>query len=440
MAQKPPQQLRYLRRRLLRTMIGRLVIFAVVFFVIVFCFDRFAAPSLGQWIADSTSQWSLYEPGDADGDANALSNETAHTSSENAVARIAGKLSADYPGTIWDIEVNPIDGGIWVRDITVYQTLSNFWPVVALALFAVGCLIIVSLTLRKSLSYFDELEHAVENLLQDREKSVELTDELALTENALNALRERTLQSERETAAAEARKNELVAYLAHDIRTPLTSIIGYQHLMLESETLDASTRRRYGELTLKKSEELNDLVEELFDITRLNVSELDLGVEPIDLHLLCLQVSEELYPLAHERSIIIEVSCDDLGDKQDPITIVADGPKLARALRNVVRNAIVYADPSTVVTITLAVHDAQATISVADQGATIAPEHIPHIFEKFYREDAARSTDRGGAGLGLAIAREIIEAHRGTIAAESTDGTTTFTITLPTGHLWSQTA
>lgn len=392
-----PDQVRYLRRRLIGLLTVKLILFTVIFFAAVVIFDRFFASDIGNWIADNTSTWNVYQPG---------------PDQEGSFLREVIE-SDEY--AIWDIQTNPVDGTIWVRDKRVYQLFHDLWQPMALVLYVMDCIMIVGFTLRRALAYFDELESAVEELVRNKEHPVRLSPDLAITEANLNNIRENTLAAEWARVAAETRKDELIAYLAHDIRTPLTSIIGYLHLLKEGEKLDETTQARYLEVVSVKAESLDELINELFEIARFNISEISLECTEVDLHLLCLQVAEELYPQAKEHEIAICVCDAELAEGTEEVRTFIDGPKIARALSNIVRNAIAYGNESSTIEIACgrladeprtSETEVSAYITVTNHGPAIALENQERIFDRFFREDAARSTRKGGAGLGLSPSHE----------------------------------
>lgn len=338
-------------------------------------------------------------------------------------------------------------GAFQAREISFYNTVKQLKIPIAIMLYLVGCLVVIMMEMRRAMGYFDQLAGAVAGLIADRRKPVQLSKELALAQDELNNIRIEALNDERVAQRAEERKNELVAYLAHDIRTPLTSIIGYLSMLDESPDLPEDARRRFTHTAFAKAESLEGLINEFFEITRYNLQKIPIERSWVSAHIMLQQLADEFLPQAAERGVAIRVSTPE-----DAMLFV-DAAKLARALENVLRNAIAYAYTDTEVDVTASpVEDAGANIpgeshaptaeehadtdahgwkiTVTDTGREISEAHLESIFEKFYREDAARSTD-GGAGLGLAIAKEIVAAHGGTIAAASAAGKTTFTITLP---------
>lgn len=315
------------------------------------------------------------------------------------------------------------------RDLTTYRAVRVLKVPMAILLYLVGCLVIVLWQMQRSLRCFDELSGAVAGLMADRTRPVELPAKLAIAQSELNRIRLEALADERAAAAAEQRKNELVAYLAHDIRTPLTSVIGYLSLLDESPDLPPQQRQRFTHTAFMKAERLESLIEEFFEITRYNLQSIPIERSAVDAQLFLEQIADEFFPQASEKNVRIVVKAPE--DQ----TLFVDGEKLARAVGNVMRNAVAYADAGTTVHVQAqregkGAHAAGWKITVTDRGREISPEHLESIFEKFYREDGARGAQSGGAGLGLAIAKEIITAHEGTISAESRNGETTFTIAL----------
>lgn len=352
----------------------------------------------------------------------AITNETSIDALEGPEQQYAGNPYEAFAAQ----EGLPQGAAVFaVRDLSIYNVFKGLkLPLVALV-YLLGLLLCVLLTLNKSIRYFDQLTAAVSGILTDPSAPVRLPDDLSITRSELVEMRSAQLTAQARARQAEERKNELVAYLAHDIRTPLTSVMGYLDILRESPGLDPQTAARYAGIAYEKAERLESLVEEFFEITRFNLQSIPLERQNMDLRLFLQQLAEELYPNARERELRLEV------DAPQDVVIFADPDKLARALTNVLRNAVAYADAGTAILVSARVVADQVVIAVANQGREISKAHLQSIFEKFYREESARSTDKGGAGLGLAIAREIVSAHKGTIDAASENGVTTFTVRLP---------
>lgn len=313
-----------------------------------------------------------------------------------------------------------------VRNLHDYHLFLRAQPYVYIAFMLLGIIVISVLNLRRSWRRFDELAQAVTDTVGAEGGGIELPDSMPMISAEISAIRLRNAANARAAHLAEGRKNELVAYLAHDIRTPMTSVIGYLELLEECPEMPVEQRAKYIGIAHRKALRLEELVSEFFEITRYNLQSVPIERQNINLAVFCEQTADEFFPEAEQRQLKMEI------DVKGPCSVFIDPNRMARALGNVLRNAIAYADAGTTIVLSSSSDDdGNVTISVTNHGREISPEHLRSIFDKFFREDQARGTDRGGAGLGLAIAHEIVEAHGGTIDATSTQGTTVFTIKLP---------
>jgi len=238
-----------------------------------------------------------------------------------------------------------------------------------------------------------------------------------------------TMQRHEQMLKEEAsRKNDLIAYLAHDLKTPLTSVIGYLALLDEAQDMPIEQKTKYVNIALSKALRLEKLINEFFDITRYNLQQIDLEKESINLCHMLVQMTDEFYPLLNAHGNQTEVCVDE------EVTVYGDSMKLARVFNNILKNAIYYSYPDTIIKIWAESTDTDVWIYFCNKGKTIPAGKLNSIFEKFFRMDEARSTNTGGAGLGLAIAKEIITLHGGKITAESENESTTFRISLPVTH------
>lgn len=221
------------------------------------------------------------------------------------------------------------------------------------------------------------------------------------------------------------RKNDLITYLAHDLKTPLTSVIGYLSLLEEAPDMPAEQRAKYVHITLDKALRLERLINEFFEITRYNLQQIVLEQESVNLSFLLVQLVDEFYPVlaVHGNTVRLEGGED--------LSLQGDGEKLARVFNNILKNAVAYSYPDTEIVIRCERKEKVLRISFLNSGRTIPKQKLDTIFEKFFRLDEARNTNTGGAGLGLAIAREIVDLHGGSITAESENEMTTFTVELP---------
>jgi two-component system, OmpR family, sensor histidine kinase VanS len=221
------------------------------------------------------------------------------------------------------------------------------------------------------------------------------------------------------------RKNDLITYLAHDLKTPLASVIGYLSLLDEAQDMPIVQKAKYVGIALNKAYRLEDLINEFFEITRFNLQSIVLNKGKINLTFMLQQMADEFYPMLAPQMKQVTVHVPDV------LTLLGDADKLARVFNNILRNAIVYSYNNSVIDIFAVQQEENIVITFTNQGDQIPLQKLDTIFEKFYRLDSSRSTNKGGAGLGLAIAKEIVTAHGGMITAESSKEHTVFTVTLP---------
>ena len=241
----------------------------------------------------------------------------------------------------------------------------------------------------------------------------------------LSDIKSALLENERRLKEETTRKNDLIAYLAHDLKTPLTSVIGYLSLLDEAPDMPVEQRAKYTHITLDKAYRLEKMINEFFDITRYNLQQIAIQKELVDLYYLLVQLTDELLPVLEKNGNIVRLYASE------NLTVPGDPDKLARVFGNVLKNAAAYSYPDTEILISAEEQPGAVTIRFVNRGRTIPQEKLNSLFEKFYRLDEARTSGTGGAGLGLAIAKEIVTLHGGSITAESVDETVTFTVTLP---------
>lgn len=266
---------------------------------------------------------------------------------------------------------------------------------------------------------------ATQTVYEQNSHTIELSEPLRELEQQMNQIKMSILLGQKAVKEAEDRKNELVMYLAHDIRTPLTAVIGYLSLLDEAHDMPETQKAKYVGIALDKAERLETLINELFEITRYHTETVQIKKTPVDLYALLAQVIEEFYPSLSARGNRVNVSIED------NLNITGDPEKLARVFNNLLKNAAAYSYPDTEISISSEKKGKNVVIIFRNHGQTIAAEQLSGIFEKFNRLDEARLSDTGGVGLGLSIAREIINLHGGEIIAQSENETVTFTITLP---------
>jgi len=306
-------------------------------------------------------------------------------------------------------------------DYALHALASNLFLVLTAIGFVAGIVLVVRSGISRALRYFDLLLDSVSDILAKSDGPVMLPGELAPTAMALNTIKATSEQNERAAKAAEDRKNELVVYLAHDIKTPLTSIIGYLTLLEESPDLPLEVRERYTGITLDKAYRLEELLDEFFEITRYNLQTIPIERSRFDAALFVNQVVDEFFPLAEGRRLNL------VYEGPAELSVFADAGRVARVLNNVIKNAVAYADPGTDVRVRTGLVTAADgfvwwELTVSDQGRELSPQHLERIFEKFYRADESRGSAAGGAGLGLALCAEILLLHGSRLEIESEPG------------------
>lgn len=259
------------------------------------------------------------------------------------------------------------------------------------------------------------------NITLDVEGDDEFADMAENLNNMVEELRQ-LMDKERES---ERTKNELITNVAHDLRTPLTSIIGYLELLSGPVKLNEEMQKKYLDITYKKSKRLQKLIEDLFGFTKLNYGKISMKVSKVDIVKLLSQMLEEFYPNFMEKNLAYELQSNVTAE-----VITADGNLLARLFDNLINNAIKYGAEGKKVIVKVDATDTIVTVSVTNFGYVIPKDELPLLFEKFYRVEQSRSTNTGGTGLGLAIAKNIVDMHGGTIGVTSDLNGTVFTVKL----------
>ncbi len=293
----------------------------------------------------------------------------------------------------------------------------------------VGFLLLFALffyvALTKMTAYLEQVEEGIENIASDSTEPIRLITELKPIEIRLNEIKATIKRQEIETEENEKKKNDLVLFLAHDLKTPLTSIVAYLSMLDGHPDMPEEEREKYTRIALEKSIRLGELINEFFDITRYNLQNIELEPVEINLSMMLEQIADELYGVLQEKCLSCEV------DVEENLVVYGDPDKLARVFDNILRNAIAYCYEGTKIAIAAQMKKKNVEIVFTNQGDKIPGDMLQTIFEKFYRVDNSRSSGTGGAGLGLAIAKEIVEKHGGMIHARSDEIHTQFIVTLP---------
>lgn len=325
----------------------------------------------------------------------------------------------------WSVSIN-----ISWRPSNIYYLLQwvKEWIIaIMLILILIGWIVITLRFMTRPLRYLDELVDASEKLANPGEEPIRLSRAMKSVEDELNLVREGALRNAMLAKEAEQRKNDLIVYLAHDLKTPLTSVISYLTLLRDEPQISEEMRSRYTGIALDKAERLEDLINEFFDITRFNLTNIQLEPERVNISRMLEQIGFEFHPILAEKDLKLETEI------KPNVEMLCDPDKLARVFDNLLRNAVNYSYAGTTIYLSMdyePIKD-EVKICVENHGKTISPDKLDRIFEQFFRLDSSRRSSTGGSGLGLAIAKEIVELHHGTITAESENESIRFTVVLP---------
>lgn len=324
----------------------------------------------------------------------------------------------------------------WLYDIapSLYYLLSRFanyifrGELIILLMFIVWLVyVILSLyrMIKKIFSYINAIVESSNNCFTKDTDYITLPDELSDLEKKLNYLKRESLTNEKLARENEQKKDELIVYLAHDIKTPLTSMIGYLSILNEMDDMPKKQQEKYIKIALDKSYRLEELINELFDVARFNSEKIILEKEKLNLNLMLAQIIDDFYPTLSELNKKIELN------NEQQIMLVADPDKLGRVFNNLIKNAINYSAENSNIRINVRKNEYNIIVDIINEGRQIPKEKLDQIFEKFYRLDSSRISKTGGSGLGLAIAKDIVQLHGGQIKAISSEKETLFRVELP---------
>jgi two-component system sensor histidine kinase VanS len=305
---------------------------------------------------------------------------------------------------------------IWYGNEPLYPILSlidQFAIPFLLICWLIGFYVIFRFYWRKGFGYINTIVDASNQLVASNEDPIRLPPELSLVEDRMNRIKQEAINNARIAQEAEQRKNDLIVYLAHDLKTPLTSVIGYLTLLRDERHISPELQSKYLSVALDKAERLEDLINEFFEITRFNLSQIDLVLSRVNLTRMLEQIIFEFQPILAEKNLKINL------ESPGNLEMKLDGNKMQRVFDNLIRNAIHYSFKNTSINILVKAERQQVTLRFRNQGNTIPKDKLDRIFEQFFRLDPSRGTKTGGSGLGLAIAKQLVEAHQGTIQAFS---------------------
>ena len=319
---------------------------------------------------------------------------------------------------------------IWYAGTSEYQFfhfIQDYWIVLFLICLITGCMLIAGIHIVKFAKILGEITGAVSDLSNQRVTYIKLPSQLYEVESELNQILTQMQQNRQIAKEAEQRKNDMIVYMAHDLKTPLTSVIGYLTLLHDEKSIRPELQDKYLGIALRKSERLEELINEFFEMTKYNFSNTVLSISKVNLSLMLEQLIFEFKLMFHEKGVDCQM------DIQPDLTIPCDVEKMERVFDNLFKNAYNYCYENTTIHVHLksSPMDDGVILTIQNAGKTIPQEMLDHLFEQFFRMDSSRSSKTGGTGLGLAIAREIITLHHGTITCDSENETITFTVFLP---------
>lgn len=324
----------------------------------------------------------------------------------------------------------------WIYNIsshTYYRLISLFYNfyyngigyLIISILIIVITLVLVYFEIKDISSYVQDIYDSTDKLFDEKNEYISLPGEMKDLEIKLNHFRSESFKNKKLAYENEKKKDELIVYLAHDIKTPLTVVIGYLSLLNEIDDMPTIQRKKYLELILNKSYRLEELINELFDIARFNSEKIILEKEELNLNLMIEQIIDDFYPILNNLNKKINFKATK------NLNIYADPDKLSRVFNNLIKNAINYSKDNTDIDINAKKSNNEIIVSVTNKGKMIPKDKLDKIFENFYRMDESRTSKTGGSGLGLAISKEIVSLHGGKIKVTSDIDKTTFIVILP---------
>lgn len=320
---------------------------------------------------------------------------------ENSLSDLVARLNYDLYSWI-----------VYNRDIVLY------------AYIGIVLAVIIYKFISKYVNSINEVYNSLDLILKENNETIKLPSEVNEFTEKLNDIKNDYITSKNNAKEAEQKKNDLIMYMAHDLKTPLTSIIGYLTLLNDEKNISKELQEKYIKIALDKSLRVEELTNQFFDITRYNLHSMPINKTELNIIYLLKQLIDECYPMLEKNNLKCVLNAPD------KVNYLGDGDKLARAFGNLLKNAISYSYKDTVIEINVTEELDKLYITFRNKGAKIPDYKLEKIFEKFYRGDESRTSTTGGAGLGLAITKEIIELHNGKISVKNDDEYIEFDIIL----------
>lgn len=303
------------------------------------------------------------------------------------------------------------------------HALHLHWGSVFFFTLLFGCVVISCIHFYQIARMMEQIMQAVDDMYTNRVNSVVLPVTLHGVERKMNQIMNHIQQSERNAKETEQRKNEMIIYMAHDLKTPLTSVIGYLTLLKDESDISKQLRQKYLNIAWNKAGRLEELVNEFFEITRFNFSQMTLEYSMVNMSMMLEQILYEFKPLFQQKGLDYQL------DAKPDLMVSCDIEKMERVFDNLIKNAINYSYEESEILFSLIPHGENGMeLMVKNHGKTIPKEKLDTLFEQFFRLDTSRDSQTGGTGLGLAIAKQIVELHHGTIQCMSENETITFVV------------
>ena len=318
---------------------------------------------------------------------------------------------------------------VWHPEDRYYNEL-NYIENHSLAIGVIGLLLIMNFSLLWELMHvstvIEKIAQYVETIYRNGEDVISLPGDFREIESGLRKVQTEKIRIENEANEANKRKNDMVMYMAHDLKTPLTSIIGYLSLVNDEKELSENIKQKYTGIALKKAFRLEELINGFFEITRFNFSRMILEKTTVNMSMMLSQMVSEFETLFQEKGLVCDLKV------QDNVMLTCDTDKMERVYDNLLKNISNYSYPNTGILMELEKYgDTGMRLKTVNRGRTIPQEMLSHIFEQFFRMDSSRSSESGGSGLGLAVTKEIVELHGGVITCQSENEQIIFEIIIP---------
>lgn len=260
--------------------------------------------------------------------------------------------------------------------------------------------------------------------------AVTTDDEIGQIAKSINAMSRKLEDLIKKDHENEKIKNDMISNISHDLRNPLTSVIGYVEIMQKSGCKDKTLCHNCTDVILKKCGELRNLVEDLLEYTSINFKGINIKKEPISIKEVIEQIMVGFIPTLENLRVSFHINAP-----HEKVSIVGDINLIVRLFENIISNSIYYGKDGKKINIKIMVIGTMVSVKVINYGNKIPIEDQPYIFERFYRSEKSRNANTGGKGMGLAIAKSIADVHNGTIKVTSNDAETTFQVVLPIGNI-----